>query len=34
MGCGSQGVHGATNPGNAPAKNTDILRQFGPDYRK
>ena len=21
-------------PGNAPAKGTDILRQFGPDYRK
>ena len=31
---GSQGTHGATNPGNAPAKSTDILRQFGPDSRK
>ena len=31
---GLQGQHGQANPGNAPAKNTDILRQFGPDYRK
>lgn len=28
---GSQKMYGAANPGNAPAKNTDILRQFGPD---
>jgi hypothetical protein len=28
---GSQGTHGSVNPGNPPAKNTDILRQFGPD---
>jgi hypothetical protein len=34
MSCGSQGQHGSAAPGNAPAKNTDILRQFGPDYRK
>src|SRR6516225_11161080 len=31
---GSQGQHGAANPGNAPSKSTDILRQFGPDSRK
>jgi hypothetical protein len=31
---GSQSTHGSVNPGNAPAKSTDILRQFGPDYRK
>jgi hypothetical protein len=31
MACGSQGQHGSAVPGNAPAKNTDILRQFGPD---
>jgi hypothetical protein len=31
---GSQGTHGAVNPGNAPVKNRDILREFGPDYRK
>jgi hypothetical protein len=31
MRAGSQGMQGAPNPGNAPAKNTDILRQFGPD---
>jgi hypothetical protein len=31
---GSQGSHGPTNPGNAPAKNRDILSEFGPDYRK
>jgi hypothetical protein len=28
---GSQKMYGSANPGNAPAKNTDILRQFGPD---
>jgi hypothetical protein len=28
---GSQGQHGPSAPGNPPAKNTDILRQFGPD---
>jgi hypothetical protein len=32
--CGSQSTHGATAPGNPPAKNHDILRDFGPDYRK
>ena len=31
---GQQGCHGTPAPGNAPAKSTDILRQFGPDYRK
>jgi hypothetical protein len=31
---GGQGTYGATNPGNAPAKNRDILREFGPDSRK
>jgi hypothetical protein len=31
---GSQDMHGSANPGNAPAKNHDILRDFGPDYRK
>ena len=31
---GSQCQTGAANPGNAPAKSTDILRQFGPDSRK
>ena len=30
---GSQGCHGQPAAGNAPAKNTDILRQFGPDYK-
>jgi hypothetical protein len=34
MSCGSQGQHGQAAPGNAPSKSTDILRQFGPDYRK
>src|SRR5262249_4373669 len=31
---GSQGTHGATNPGNAPAKNRDILSDYGPDYHR
>ena len=31
---GSQGMHGQPAQGNAPAKNTDILRQFGPDYKR
>jgi hypothetical protein len=31
---GSQGMHGQPAPGNAPAKNHDILNDFGPDYRK
>lgn len=31
---GSQDQHGAPAPGNPPAKNTDILSQFGPDTRK
>lgn len=30
---GTQGTHGATNPGNAPAKNRDILNEFGPNKR-
>jgi hypothetical protein len=30
---GSQGTHGATNPGNAPAKNRDILSEYGPNKR-
>jgi hypothetical protein len=32
--CGSQGQWGTPDRGNAPAKNHDILRDFGPDYRK
>jgi hypothetical protein len=31
MRSGSQQQWGAAAPGNAPAKNTDILNQFGPD---
>jgi hypothetical protein len=31
---GSQATHGQTVSGNPPAKSTDILRQFGPDYHK
>jgi hypothetical protein len=31
---GSRGTHGATNPGNPQPQQGDILRQFGPDYRK
>ena len=31
---GVQGQHGAAAPGNPPAKSTDILRQFGPDYKR
>jgi hypothetical protein len=31
---GSQGQHGSVAPGNPPAKSTDILRQFGPDYKR
>jgi hypothetical protein len=34
MPAGGQGTHGAVNPGNAPAKNRDILSDYGPDYRK
>ena len=30
---GYQDQHGSANPGNAPAKGTDILSQFGPDYK-
>ena len=30
---GTQDQHGAPAPGNPPAKNTDILSQFGPDYK-
>jgi hypothetical protein len=30
---GTQGQHGTTSPGNPPSKSTDILRQFGPDYK-
>lgn len=28
---GSQGTHGAVVPGNAPAKNKDIMSDFGPE---
>jgi hypothetical protein len=28
---GSQGTYGSPSAGSAPAKNTDILNQFGPD---
>jgi hypothetical protein len=31
---GLQGQHGATAPGNPPAKNRDTLSEFGPDYRR
>jgi hypothetical protein len=31
---GSQGCHGAVNPGNAPAKNKDILNDYGPNIRR
>jgi len=31
MRSGSQSTHGAVNPGNAPAKNKDILSGFGPE---
>jgi hypothetical protein len=31
---GSQGLHGGVAPGNAPAKNRDILSDYGPDYRR
>jgi hypothetical protein len=31
---GSQQQYGAGNPGSAPAKNRDILSEFGDDYRK
>ena len=30
---GTQTTHGPTVPGNPPAKSTDILNQFGPNYR-
>jgi hypothetical protein len=30
-GSGAQAMHGPANPGNAPAKNRDILGDFGPD---
>jgi hypothetical protein len=30
---GTQGMQGRPDPGNAPSKSTDILSQFGPDYR-
>ena len=32
--CGTQDQHGAPTPGNAPAKNVDILSQFGPDSKR
>ena len=32
--CGTQDMHGQAAAGNAPAKSHDILRDFGPDYRK
>jgi hypothetical protein len=28
---GAQGQHGPVNPGNAPAKNRDILSDYGPE---
>jgi hypothetical protein len=31
---GTQGTHGATNPGNPQPQQGDILRQYGPDSRK
>jgi len=31
MRSGGQGTHGATNSGNAPAKNRDILSSYGPE---
>src|SRR5262249_6726394 len=31
---GSQGMTGRPAPGNAPAKNRDILSSYGPDYRR
>jgi hypothetical protein len=31
---GSQGTHGATNPGNAPAKGKDILGMYGPESKR
>jgi hypothetical protein len=31
---GSQDQHGQPASGNPPAKNTDILSQFGPDYKR
>jgi hypothetical protein len=34
MRSGGQGLHGAVGPGNAPAKNRDILSDYGPDYRR
>jgi hypothetical protein len=32
--CGTQDQHGAPAPGNPPAKNVDILSQFGPESSK
>ncbi len=32
--CGTQDQHGAPATGNAPAKSTDILSQFGPDSKR
>jgi hypothetical protein len=34
MRSGGQGTHGPVAPGNAPAKNKDILSSYGPDYRR
>ena len=31
---GSQGMTGNVAPGNAPAKNRDILSDYGPDYHR
>jgi hypothetical protein len=31
---GSQGCHGQPAPGNAPAKNRDILSEFGPESKR
>jgi hypothetical protein len=32
--CGTQGMTGRPDPGNAPAKNHDILRDYGPDFKR
>jgi hypothetical protein len=32
-GCGTQGMQGRPDPGNAPSKSHDILGDFGADYR-
>jgi hypothetical protein len=34
MRSGAQGTHGSVSPGNAPAKNKDILNEYGPNIRR